>query len=319
MQHRLISVIGGTGFIGHYVVRQLAQKGYRIRVIARDPERSHEMKTYGDVGQIVLTSADVTKPKSLEHYLEGSYAVINLTGILFESGKQSFPNVHAKGPERLAQIAKAQNVTRFIHVSSLGVDKAVNSKYARTKLSGEKAVLTAFPDATILRPSVVFGTEDGFFNKFASMAMISPLLPLIGGGNTKFQPVYVVDVAKAIVAALEKPETCGQTYELGGPKVYSFKELMQFLLTTIHRKRCLTYTPYSVANIMGLVFDVLPVLRHLPFLERMAVSRDQVRLLKYDNVVDGNAKTFADLGIHPESLEVVVPTYLTRFTTHNHT
>ncbi len=317
MQQRIVTLVGGTGFIGHYVVRLLAQNGYRIRVLARDPDRSLSMKTYGDVGQIALVSADITKPTSLEHPIQGSYAVVNLTGILFESGRQSFAAVHAQGAERLAQIAKSQGVERLIHVSSLGVDKATTSKYARTKLTGEKAVMSAFPSATILRPSVVFGAEDGFFNKFASMAMISPMIPLVGGGHTKFQPVYVMDVAKAILAALEKPETAGQLYELGGPKVYSFKELMQFMLSTIQRKRCLMKIPSAGASVMGFVFDAIPILRHLPFLERMAVSRDQVRLLNYDNVVDANTKTFTDLGIAPESLEVIVPTYLKRFVPHN--
>ncbi len=299
---KIITIVGGTGFIGRYVVKHLAKAGYRIRVISRNAESALELKTAGDPGQILLVSGNVAKPESLQ--LAASYAVINLVGILFESGKQSFNAVQTTGAEKLAQAAKAAGAQVFVQMSALGADKASGSHYARSKLMGEKAVQSAFPTATILRPSVVFGEEDNFFNQFASMASFSPALPLIGGGTTKFQPVYVDDVAKAIEAALTNKNMRGKTYELGGLGTYSFKEILQFITATIHKPRCLTTLPYGLANVVGFFNELLP---------RPMITRDQIKLLKHDNVVSENALTFADIGITPQSVEAIVPHYLARF------
>jgi NADH dehydrogenase len=230
--------------------------------------------------------------------------VINLAGILFESGKQSFSTVQTTGAEKLAHMARAAGVEVFIQMSALGVEKASGSRYASSKLMGEKAVQTAFPTATILRPSIVFGEEDNFFNQFATIAGFSPVLPLIGGGTTKFQPVYVDDVAKAIEAALSNKNMRGKIYELGGPKIYSFKEILQFITTTIYKPRCLTTLPYGLANIVGFFNELLP---------RPMITRDQIKLLKQDNIVSANTLTFADIGITPQNVEAIVPHYLARF------
>lgn len=302
-QH-IISVVGGTGFLGRYVVRQLAREGYCIQIISRDPNKAAALKPSGDVGQIVPIAGDIHDVAPLHEVLGRSYAIINLTGILYERGRQNFTALHAQGPEKLAQAAAALDVSRFIHVSSLGVDKAMGSHYARSKALGEKAVLAAFPSATILRPGVIFGAEDNFFNQFAHMATLAPALPLIGGGRTRFQPVYVGDVAKAVVACLKNPESQGQIYELGGPQIYSFKEIIEYILRVTGRKRPLVKVPFSVATGMGTVAEILPV---------PPLTRDQVRLLKHDNVVSPNAKGLASLGINATSIDVVVPEYLARF------
>lgn len=303
-EQKIITIVGGTGFLGRYVVWQLAKAGYTMRVISRNPDAALPLKTAGAVGQIVLMSGNLAEPESFIGKLENSYAVINLVGILFESGGQKFTKLHAQGAEALAQMAYQAGAERFIHVSALGVDKASGSNYARSKALGEKAVLAAFPDATILRPSIIFGPEDNFFNQFATMASLFPALPLIGGGNTRFQPVYAGDVAKAIAACLTRPEVKGQTYELGGPYIYSFRQILEFILHTIGKDRTLMPIPSSIATVMGGVGELLP---------RPPLTRDQVRLLQYDNVVSDNANRFADLGITPTAVESIVPEYLARF------
>jgi uncharacterized protein YbjT (DUF2867 family) len=300
----IITLIGGSGFLGRYVVRRLAKAGYRLRIICRNPDAAAHLKTAGDVGQIALVAGNIARPETLKGKLDGSFAVINLVGVLFESGRQNFTNLHAKGAETLAQMARDSGAARFIQISSLGVDHAANSAYARTKLLGEKAVQAAFPAATILRPSVVFGPEDNFFNQFAQMATLAPALPLIGGGHTKFQPVYVDDVAAAVEACLNDESTMGETYELGGPRVYSFREILEYILRTTGRKRCLMTLPYALAGVMGAVSEILP---------KPPLTRDQVRLLKYDNVVSSGAKSFAHLGITPTAVETIVPGYLARY------
>jgi len=304
MQNKIITIVGGTGFVGRYVVKLLADRGYTIRVIARNPDAALQLKTAGDVGQIVLVPGNLAKPESLQGKLDNSWAVINLVGILFETNRQNFSALHAKGAEKLAQLAKTSGVERFVHMSSIGVDKAVNSKYARTKSMGEKAVRAAFPEATILRPSVVFGYEDQFFNTFASMASILPALPLIGGGKTTFQPVYVCDVASAVLAVLEQKKCKGQVYELGGPGIYSFRQLLEFICKTTSRNPYLMNVPFSLASAMSYLTGLLP---------NPPLTHDQVTMLEHDNVVGKDAKTFADLGITPAAIEVIVPEYLTRF------
>lgn len=304
MEQRVVTVIGGTGFVGRYVVKLLAGAGYTIRVISRNPNAALHLKTAGNVGQIVLMGGNIAEPASLIGKIENSYAVINLAGILFERGKQSFAHVHAHGAEKVAQMAKAAGVQRFVQMSALGVDKAKTSDYARTKLLGEKAVLSAFPEATILRPSVIFGPEDNFYNQFAAMASLSPALPLIGGGITRFQPVYVGDVAAAILAAITRPDTAGQVFELGGPNVCSFKDILEYIMTLTGHKRMLLPIPLGMASFMGMCAEALP---------KPPLTRDQVRLLKSDNIVSSGVKNFATLGIAPTAVEMVVPGYLGRF------
>ena len=306
MSQEIVTIIGGTGFLGRHIVRQLAKAGYTLRVIVRNPSSAdaQALKTGGDVGQIVLTSGNLAYPQSLVGKVEDSFAIINLVGVLFESGSQGFSRLHAQGAEKLAQMAAAAGVPRLIHMSALGVDKAHGSTYANSKMLGEKAVLAAFNNATILRPSVVFGAEDNFFTQFASMAAFFPALPLIGGGNTKFQPVYAGDVARAVEICLANPATAGRIFELGGPKVYSFREILAYILQLMHKKRLLVSLPFSVASAIG------SVAQHLPCPK---LTRDQVRLLKYDNVVSSDALKLQDLGIMPTPVESIVPQYLARF------
>jgi NADH dehydrogenase len=329
----IITLIGGSGFLGRYVVRRLAKAGYRLRIICRNPDAAAHLKTAGDVGQIALVAGNIARPETLRGKLDGSFAVINLVGVLFESGSQNFTTLHARGAELLAMAAKSAGAARFIQISSLGVDLAVDSAYARTKLLGEKAVQAAFPGATILRPSVVFGPEDNFFNQFAQMASLAPALPLIGGGHSKFQPVYVDDVAAAVEACLAHEETIGETYELGGPQVFSFREIIGYVLKTQSRHvpnpigffafilwltfffpyifyrywndgRLLIDIPFQAASIIGAASEMLP---------KPPLTRDQVRLLQYDNVVSSGAKNFAHLGITPTAVETIVPSYLARY------
>ena len=306
MPQEIVTIIGGTGFLGRHVVHCLAKAGYTIRIIARSPNSpdAKALRTSGDVGQIVLTSGNLADPQSLVGKVEDSFAIINLVGVLFESGAQRFSRLHAQGAEKLAQMAAAAGVPRLIHISALGVDKAHGSSYANSKMLGEKAVLSAFSHATILRPGVVFGPEDNFFNQFAAMAGFLPALPLIGGGTTRFQPVYVGDVARAIEVCLANPATAGRIFELGGPKVYSFRELLEYVLHTIGKHRLLVPLPFGIASVLG------SVAQHLP---SPKLTSDQVRLLKYDNLVSDDALKLQDLGITPTAVESIVPKYLARF------
>ncbi|NBX03916.1 MAG: complex I NDUFA9 subunit family protein [Alphaproteobacteria bacterium] len=309
MHQDIITVVGGTGFLGRYVVAQLAKAGFTLRVIVRNTNSpaAQALKTSGDIGQIVLVSGNLARPESLKGKLEGSLAVVNLVGILAEGGSQKFARLHAQGAEKLAKMAKAAHVSRFIQVSALGVDKAHGSRYANSKMLGEQAVMAAFPDATILRPSVIFGAEDNFLNQFARMAAFSPALPLIGGGETKFQPVYAGDVARAIVACIINNATAGRLFELGGSETFTFRQLVEYVLEKIGKKRCLISIPFSIAGIMGAVMQHLPA----PLL-----TRDQVQLLKYDNVVESGALKLTDLGITPTKLDAIASHYLARFNTH---
>jgi uncharacterized protein YbjT (DUF2867 family) len=305
MTQQIITIIGGTGFLGRYIVKRLAAAGYTIRVISRHPAAALQLKTAGHVGQVVLMGGDVTDPETLAGKLDYSYAVINLAGIMFEGGRQNFTALHAHSAEKLAQMAKAVGAKRFIHVSALGVDKATGSGYAHSKMLGEKAVLAAFPDATILRPGVIFGAEDRFFNQFATMAGFSPFMPLMGGGKTKFQPVYAGDVAKAIESCLMRQETLGKIYELGGPQIYSFRQILGFVMHTIGKRRMFIPLSLGIASLAATFAQYLPY----PF----RFTSDQMRLLAYDNAVSNSALTFADLGIAPTAMEMVVPEYLARF------
>jgi NADH dehydrogenase len=303
MAQRLATVFGGSGFIGRYVVRNLARDGWLVRVAVRRPDDALFLKTAGVVGQVTPLATNVRDRGSVAHAIAGADAAVNLVGILHESGRQRFEAVQAEGARMIAEEAARAGVAQLVHVSAIGADAHSSSSYARTKAEGEAAVRQAFPAATILRPSIVFGPEDDFFNRFARMTRLSPALPLIGGGRTRFQPVYVGDVADAIVKAIETP---GAVYELGGPKVYSFAELMRLLLDNLGRQRLLMPLPFPIASLMGSVMQCLP---------NPQLTADQVRLLKRDNVVSEGANGLATLGITPTSVEAILPTYLDRFRT----
>ena len=309
LRDEMITVFGGSGFIGRYAVRALVKAGYRVRVATRLPHLAHELKPIGIVGQIQLMQANVRNPASVARAVEGASAVVNLTGILAESGRQTFRSIQAQGAANIAEAAKAAGITRLVHVSAIGADAASKSAYAVTKAKGEAAVRQAVPTASILRPSIVFGAEDSFFNRFAQMALYAPALPLIGGGKTLFQPVWAGDVGEAIRAALESDAARGQTYELGGPATYSFKALMEFMLATIQRPRLLVPVPWLAAYGIGFAGELAGALPFVPTI----LTRDQVTLLKNDNVVSEGAKTLADLGIEADTIEAIVPTYLYRF------
>ena len=302
MNNNLVTVFGGSGFLGRHTVRALARAGWRIKVATRHPAAGFFLRPLGAVGQIDFVKCDVADAESVAHALAGAQAAVNLTGILFAKG-QSFEDVQAEGAANIANAAAAAGVQALVHVSAIGADLESDSRYAVTKAQGEQAVRQALPQAVILRPSIIFGPEDGFFNKFAGMARFTPVLPLVGGGHTRFQPVFVGDVAQAIVAALGDGAR-GRTYELGGPGVYSFKELLQLILRAIGRKRALVPLPFGLASFQAAFLQLLP---------NPLLTMDQVKLLKKDNLVAPTAAGLADLGITPTSVEAVVPSYLWRF------
>jgi NADH dehydrogenase len=311
MANDLIVVFGGAGFIGRHVVQALAKRGKRIRVPMRRPHLAPELRVLGDVGQIQLVQANVRFSESVEAAMEDATGVVNLVAVLHEQGKQSFQNLHIEGARAIAEAAKKHGVERLVQVSALGAAPK-GARYARTKFAGETAVREAVPTATVLRPSIVFGPEDDFFNRFAQMATTSPALPLIGGGKTKFQPVYVGDVAEAICNALDHVDARGRTFELGGPSVYSFKQLMRFVTAEIGRPRLLIPLPFVFAHPLGLLLEW--AFKMLPF--DPPLTGDQVTMLHRDNIVgaDAEAATIAELGVTSlESIEAIVPSYLWRF------
>ncbi len=301
---QLVTVFGGSGFIGRYIVRRLARAGHRVRVAIRRPDEGLFLKPFGAVGQIDLIQANVRDDASVARAVAGADAVVNLVGILYEGGRQTFDAVQAEGAGRIARAAAAAGVARLVHVSALGAAADSPSDYARAKAEGEAQVLAAFPKATILRPSVVFGAEDDFFNRFGRMARMAPALPLIGGGQTRFQPVFVDDVAAAIFNALDRDDAQGRVYELGGPKVYSFEEIMNLVLETTCRRRPLVPVPFFVARMLGSILGLLPF---------PPLTRDQVVLLERDNVVGAGAPGLADLGVAPTPAEAVLESYLGRY------
>jgi len=301
MKNQLVTIFGGSGFLGRHTVRALARAGYRIRIATRHPNRAFFLRPLGSVGQIDFVKCDVSDADAVAQALSGAEAAINLTGILFEKG-QTFEEVQADGAANIAQAAATAGLSALVHVSAIGADAESAAAYAVTKAEGEASVREAFPHAVILRPSIIFGPEDGFFNKFAEMARFFPALPLIGGGRTRFQPVFVGDVAQAILAALSRQD--GRTYELGGPSVYSFKELMQLILRETGRKRALVPVPFGIAFLKAAFLQLLP---------NPLLTIDQVKLLKKDNVVSPTASGLADLGITPTSVEAVIPSYLWRY------
>ncbi|MBN8964975.1 MAG: complex I NDUFA9 subunit family protein [Rhizobiales bacterium] len=303
----LITIFGGSGFLGRHLVRALAHRHYRIRVACRRPDLAGHLQPLGRVGQIHAVQANVRNAASVQAAVRDAGIVINLVGILFERGRQRFNTVQDQGARRVAQAAAAQGA-RMIQVSAIGADESSTSLYARSKAAGEKAVLAAAPDAVIVRPSVVFGPEDDFFNKFGAMARMLPALPLVGGGATKFQPVFAGNVAEAIAQMVEGKAKPGATYEIGGPEALTFKEILEFVLKVTERRRLLIPVPFALAKLKA---------TFLQFLPRPPLTPDQVELLKSDNVVSDEARaegrTLAAFGIEPTTIESIVPTYLWRF------
>lgn len=302
----LVTVFGGSGFVGRYAVRALARQGWRVRVAIRRPHLAPELKVMGDVGQIEIVQANIRDADSVRRALEGADACANLVGVLFERGRQGFEALHATAPKTIAEAATALGVQRLVQISAIGADAGSTAKYAKTKAAGEAAVSAAFPQATILRPSVVFGAEDAFFNRFGAMAAVAPALPLIGGGKTRFQPVYAGDVGEAIASALNDPATAGRTYELGGPAVYTFRELMQVVLRESLQKRALAPIPFPIASLLGKVGDIVAAV--LPITP--PITSDQVENLRNDNVVGASALGLQALGVHPTPIDAVLPTYM---------
>lgn len=304
MRNRVITVFGGTGFIGRHLVRRLAAQGARVLVISRNPSRGTHLQPMGRVGQILVERIELGSERALAAALAGSSSVVNLIGILYETRRQRFDEVHGVLPGRIARAAAAAGIERMVQISAIGANPDAKSAYARSKAEGERRVHEALPSATIVRPSIVIGHEDSFFNRFAQMARLLPALPLIGGGKTRFQPVYVGDVADAIVAGLQRPDAAGQTYEAGGPQVYSFAELMRYMLAVLGRRRLLVPLSFNMAELQARFLELLPA---------PPLTRDQVEQLKTDNVVAAGAKGLADLGIAPTPIELIVPEYLARY------
>ncbi|WP_142849019.1 complex I NDUFA9 subunit family protein [Telmatospirillum sp. J64-1] len=323
MARRLVTVFGGSGFIGRHLVKRLAQEDWVVRVAVRDPDAAAFLQPLGNLAQIVPVAADITRPASVAAAVEGAELVINLVGILFERGKSGFQAVHVDGAANVAKAAKAAGVSRLMHMSALGADKRSQSDYARTKALGEDTVRAAFPEATIFRPSVIFGPEDDFFNRFASLAANAPFLPVItrdglklkneggrlrfdcfGSGGTKFQPVYVGDVAEAFMKAAADEATKGQTYELGGPRVYTMKEVMELVMAQTGRQRRLLPLTFGLAGLQAAILQFLP---------KPMLTPDQLRQLRNDNVLTGGQPGLKDLGINPTAAEVILPLYLDRF------
>ena len=304
----LVTVFGGSGFLGRNVVRALAKRDYRIRVAVRRPELAGYLQPAGKVGQIHSVQANLRYPASVEAAMRDSHIAVNLVGILTESGAQTFDAVQGKGAETVARAASGAGA-RMVHVSAIGADENSESRYARAKAAGEKAVLSALPSATILRPSILFGPEDQFTNRFAALARLSPMLPLIGGGETKLQPAYVGDVATAVADAVDGKTKAGATYELGGPEVLSMREIMKIILDITDRKRMLVSLPFGFAKLQAMFLQFAP--------GPLKLTPDQVALLRSDNVVSDTAKaaglTFEGLGISPDSIEAIAPQYLWRF------
>ncbi|TRO95972.1 complex I NDUFA9 subunit family protein [Glycocaulis profundi] len=312
LRDEMITLFGGSGFVGRYVARALAKAGYRVRVATRNPHLAYFLKPMGAVGQIQLVQANVRDADSVARAIDGAWGVVNLVGILSEGGRQTFAALQARGAGAVAQAARDAGIERFVQISAIGADADSPSKYARTKAEGERLVREALPGAVILRPSIVFGTEDGFYNKFADMARFTPALPLIGGGKTRFQPIHVADVAAAAVSALENPAHRGRTFELGGPRTYSFKEVLEYITATIQRPRLLAPLPFPVAGAIGAAGEMAAA---LPFVQA-PLTRDQVEMLKSDNVVGAGGEglgTIADFGITPATVESIVPSYLYRY------
>lgn len=307
---KLVTIFGGSGFVGRYIAQRMAKEGWRVRVAVRHPNDALFVKTYGTVGQVEPLACNIRDDASVRSVLRGADAVVNCVGILNRSGRNTFDSVQSEGADRIARLAAEQGVGTMVHVSAIGADPASDSDYARSKAEGEAAVVAAFPSAVILRPSIIFGTEDGFFNRFAGMSRLGPILPVVGA-STRFQPVHVDDVAQAAVKGVLGQAAPG-IYELGGPDVDTFRGLMDRMLKVIHRRRLVLNVPFFLARIMGFSFDMLQAVT-LGLIENKMITRDQVRNLRHDNVVADGARGFADLGIAPVAMDSVLPEYLWRY------
>ncbi|MCB5199280.1 complex I NDUFA9 subunit family protein [Loktanella sp. TSTF-M6] len=306
---KLVTIFGGSGFVGRYIARRLAQDGWRIRVACRTPNEAMFVRTYGVVGQVEPVFCNIRDDDSVRTVTRGADAVVNCVGVLAEKGKNTFKALQAEAPGRIARIAAEEGINRMVQISAIGADADADSDYARTKALGEQALLEHQPDAVILRPSIVFGPEDEFFNRFAGMSRMGPVLPVVGA-DTLFQPVYVDDVASAVSVALRDPSVAG-VFELGGPDVASFRELMRQMLNTINRNNMVMNIPFFVARTMAAAFGLLSKVTF--GLAPAPLTTDQVKNLAIDNVVSDGARGFADLGLTPTSLESVLPDYLWRF------
>ena len=307
-RNRPVVVFGGSGFLGRHLVQRLARLGYPMRIGVRHPNNALFLKPMGRVGQIEIVAADIRNTEHAASLMRDAFAVINLVGILQESGGRRFDDIHAEAPGRLAQHAATLGVTRFVQMSALGASADSLSHYAQSKALGEEFVLDAFPDAVVMRPSIVFGPEDDFFNRFASMTRLSPVLPLIGGGHTRFQPIFVGDVARAVAVALEHNGTDGEIFELGGDEILSFEQLLKKMLEVIERRRILLTVPFAVAEALAFCTGWIP---------NAPLTLDQLRMLRTDNIVSSEAavqlRDCRALGINPYPLQAVLPSYLARF------
>lgn len=301
---RLVTIFGGSGFLGRNLVRALAKEGWRIRVAVRNPEGGYFLKPAGRVGQIQIMKANVRSDDDVREALKGAHAAVNLVGIIAQTGKQRFQALHVDAAGRVARLAREAGIERLVHVSALGASEDAPSIYFRTTAQGEARVRESFPGATIVRPSLLFGPDDSFFNKFAWLARMLPALPLIGGGRTRFQPVFVGDVTHAIAHILGDVSTTRKIYEFGGPEVLTFKQILQYILKETHRKRLLIPIPFFIARIQGAVLQYLPM---------KLLTLDQVRMLETDVSVTGTLPGLKELGIVPTALEAIVPSYLWRF------
>ncbi len=310
-----VTVFGGSGFLGRYIVQRLARQGAIVRVAVRHPEAARFLQPLGDVGQIVPIKADLRDGDSIARAVEGVDAAVNAVSLYIERGKTKFADIHEAGARNRARAAAAAGVRRLVHISGIGADRGAASRYAQSRYMGDRLVREAFGEVTILKPSILFGPEDAFFNALAAFARLSPVLPLFGlrriaqppfvdGGFTRFQPVYVGDVAGAVAGALTREDTRGRTYELGGPAVYSYRELSEFVLRETGRKRLLVPWPFWAASVNAWFLKMLP---------NPPLTPDQVKLLKRDNVVAAKAPGLADLGVTPSALEVIAPAYLARY------
>ena len=304
MRNRVVTVFGGSGFIGRHLIRRLAEQGATIRVPTRHPERVGYLRPLGEVGQIVPLAWNARDPQAVAPLVTGATDVVSLIGVLFESASGDFEALQAELPGHIGTAARAAGAGRLVHVSAIGADPASPSAYGRTKAAGEAAITESFPGAVILRPSIVFGPEDDFFNRFARMAQVSPILPLIGGGRTRFQPVYVGDVADAIIAGLTRDDVSGRLFELGGPGVRTFRELLEYLLRVLGRRRMLLPLSFKLAKQQARIMQFLP---------EPPLTVDQVIMLERDNVVGDGALELADLGVPATPLESIVPGYVRVF------
>ena len=302
-----IAIFGAGGFLGRHLIRELTKLDYRIKVATRNPYLKGYLRPLGNPGQVELVKTNIFNPEDIKKVLRNCDYVINLVGILYETRKQKFSQIHSDFPYLLSNLCNEFQIKKLVHVSALGVSEKHSSKYIQSKLNGEKNIKNIFKSSVILRPSLVFGPEDKFFNTFAFYAKISPVIPLIGGGKTKFAPIYCVDVGKAIAKALELKNKETKIYELGGPKNYSFRELMEILLNLIKKKRLFINIPFNIAKFQSYFLQMLP---------NPVLTVDQVELLKYDNIVSGNYPALKDLGIEGKTIESVLPEYIYRFRTY---